>query len=150
MGEPENPYFYDFWIFGRVPGSQNQLCLSLETPGYLSKPNENTWSILRIFFANLKMSEHPTCWKCSKRRAPGNNEDPLNQILKSLDMILISIKNMGWKFGNMVPTSFENIKGFLNLRNQENKQPGNFETKKPKTTKTRSQEALLFSSQGIP
>ena len=37
MEEPKTPYFYDFWIWGRVPGFQNQLCLSLETPGYLTK-----------------------------------------------------------------------------------------------------------------
>ena len=33
MGEPKNPHSYDFWIFGRVPEPQNQLCLSSETPG---------------------------------------------------------------------------------------------------------------------
>ena len=37
MGEPQTPHFYDFRIFGRVPGSPNQLFSSLETPGYLKK-----------------------------------------------------------------------------------------------------------------
>ena len=33
MGEPKNPDFYDFEIFGRVPEPQNQYYLSSETPG---------------------------------------------------------------------------------------------------------------------
>ena len=33
MGEAKNLQFYDFGILGRVPGSQNQYDLSLETPG---------------------------------------------------------------------------------------------------------------------
>ncbi len=37
MGEPKNPHFYDAGISGRVPEPQNQLLLSLETPGYLNK-----------------------------------------------------------------------------------------------------------------
>ena len=40
MGEPQNPHFYDFGIFERVRGSQHQLCLSLETPGHLTKNQE--------------------------------------------------------------------------------------------------------------
>ena len=32
MGEPKNPNFYDFGIFGRVPEPQNQYDLSLEIP----------------------------------------------------------------------------------------------------------------------
>ena len=32
MGEPKNPNFCDFGISGRVPGSQNQVGLLLETP----------------------------------------------------------------------------------------------------------------------
>ena len=35
MGEPQTPHFYDLGTFERVPEPQNQLFLSLETPGYL-------------------------------------------------------------------------------------------------------------------
>ena len=37
MGEPQTPHFYDFEIFGRVPSSQTQFFLFLETPGQLNK-----------------------------------------------------------------------------------------------------------------
>ena len=59
MGEPKNPHFYDFGIFERVPGSQNQLSLSLEprrnfkqikkAPGAVSKD---------ITFINIKNVGH--------------------------------------------------------------------------------------------
>ena len=37
MVETETPHFYDFGTFERVPGTQHQLFLSLETPGYLKQ-----------------------------------------------------------------------------------------------------------------
>ena len=37
MGEPQTPHFDDFGIFGRVTKPQNQLSLSLETPGDLKR-----------------------------------------------------------------------------------------------------------------
>ena len=38
LWESPNPQLYDFGILGRVPEPQNhQLCLSLETPGYLKQ-----------------------------------------------------------------------------------------------------------------
>ena len=40
LGEPQTPYFYDLRIWGRVPGSQNQIFLSLETPEYQLKHQE--------------------------------------------------------------------------------------------------------------
>ena len=36
-GDPQTPHFYDFWIFEPVTKPQNQLYLSLETPGDLKK-----------------------------------------------------------------------------------------------------------------
>ena len=45
MGEPTNPHFYDFGIFGRVLEPQNQYYLSLETPGHLNKKQEKYQSI---------------------------------------------------------------------------------------------------------
>ena len=41
MGEPKTPHFYNFGISERVPGSQNQYYLSLETPGHLNKSTKN-------------------------------------------------------------------------------------------------------------
>ena len=55
MGEPKNPHFYNFGIFERVPGPQNQLFLSLETPWYLNtikKQSEIIWT--NPIFIHLK------------------------------------------------------------------------------------------------
>ena len=58
MGEPTNPNFYDFGIFGRVQTpSQNQLFLSLETPGYLKKSRKSLEYFPNIVFINLKSVE---------------------------------------------------------------------------------------------
>ena len=43
-----------------------------------------------------------------------DDEDWFNKIEKSLDMHVISIKNMKWIFGNMCQISSESIKHFLN------------------------------------
>ena len=40
MGEPKNPHFYDFGISEPVTEPKNQLFLSLETPGYVTKNRE--------------------------------------------------------------------------------------------------------------
>ena len=42
MGEPKTTYFYDFGIFEPVTKPQNQLSLSLETPGHLTKKQEKS------------------------------------------------------------------------------------------------------------
>ena len=58
MGEPKNSHSYDFGISGRDPEPQNQLCLSLETPGYLKQVQENPWNILNnIVLISLKCCE---------------------------------------------------------------------------------------------
>ena len=57
MGEPKNHRFYDFGIFGRVPEPQNQLCLSLETPGYLKSFKKNPTHFEYISFINIKTLE---------------------------------------------------------------------------------------------
>ena len=41
MGEAQTPHFYDFGIFEPVTKPQNQLCLSLEPPGHLTKSRKN-------------------------------------------------------------------------------------------------------------
>ena len=58
IGEPQTPHFYDFGILERVPGAQNQLFLSFETPGYLNKFKKNPWNILRDTFLSI-----PLFWK---------------------------------------------------------------------------------------
>ena len=51
MGESKNPHFYDFGTFGRVPETQNQLCLSLATPGPLK--NNQDKSLARAFWVSI-------------------------------------------------------------------------------------------------
>ena len=53
MGEPHNPHFYDFWIFERVYRSQNQLCLSLEAPGYLNKIKKIGKHVLKKWYFRI-------------------------------------------------------------------------------------------------
>ena len=57
MGEPQNRHFYDFGIFGRVQTLQNQLFSSLETPRYLKKSRNNTGTLQKHDFRNLKVLE---------------------------------------------------------------------------------------------
>ena len=69
-------------------------------------------SLNKIMFAYL---DFIVCqfWK---RRAPENNEDPLNKISKILNMGPISIKNHEWIFANMVPISLSKHKmAFLGI-----------------------------------
>ena len=40
MGEPRIPHFYDVGLSGRVHEPQNQLSLSVETPGYFKMPRK--------------------------------------------------------------------------------------------------------------
>ena len=51
MGEPQNPHFCDFGIFGRVQTPQYQHYLSSEAPGHLKKIKKQSWNIFenRIF-----------------------------------------------------------------------------------------------------
>ena len=55
MGEPKTPHFYDFGISGRVPEPQNQLFLSLETPGHLKKSRKSLEHFQTYYFINLKI-----------------------------------------------------------------------------------------------
>ena len=59
MGDTENPHFYDFGFLGTCPDPQNQLCLSLETPGHLQKKTRRTPGIFskNINSINNKISE---------------------------------------------------------------------------------------------
>ena len=54
VGEPKNPHFCDFGIFEPVTKPQNQLFLSLETPGYLKQINKIPGTFSKnIMFANI-------------------------------------------------------------------------------------------------
>ena len=56
MAEPKNPHFYDFGAFERALAFQDQLFLSLETPGHLKQIKEKPWNIFKtIIFINLKI-----------------------------------------------------------------------------------------------
>ena len=78
MGEPENLHFHGFGIFGRVPEPQNQLFLSLETPGHPGKMPKS--SLLNIVFVNLKMLEIRSFVNAGKDRRP---TVPTSRLIKS-------------------------------------------------------------------
>ena len=48
MGDTTNHHFYDFGICEAPPEKKTKktICLSLETPGYLSKKRESQWNVL--------------------------------------------------------------------------------------------------------
>ena len=143
MGEPKNPTFYDFGISGRVPGSQNQLFLSLETPGYLNKIKKNPIRFLEILIYKSQSSDNSNF--SIFERAPTNPDEPSNEILNILEMGPISIKMHEMEIGNMEPISVKNSEGFL--------KPWNFETKKPRnqgTSKPRNQEPPYPSTYRLP
>ena len=100
MGEAQTPHFYDFGIFEPVTKPQNQLCLSLETPGHLNKIKKDPHFQKHIFlqiseFRNSVFRHFP------KRRAPTNDEDPYKTISKFLHMGPISPWKHGMIFGSI-------------------------------------------------
>ena len=91
-----------------------------------------------IMFGNRKMLQTQKC-QFPRRRAPGNDEDPFNKILKILDMRSISIsKNMK---GNLVIWHQYLVKAL-------NGSLVFFETKKPKNKsrkpKNKTQETFFI------
>lgn len=67
MGEPENPHFYDFGIWGRVQTPKKHF-LSVETPGHLKTSRKFTGAFLQILiFINFK-NGNLNYRVCSKRR----------------------------------------------------------------------------------
>ena len=129
MGEPSNPHFYDFWIFGRIPEPQNQYYLSLETPRYLKKSQEMSSSCWKYHVCKYRNNGYPKFWKCWKSRAPENPDDPSNNIWKSQIWDQYVSKSAKWQFDNMKSL---NLWNFITKtqRNLETKKPRNFETKK--------------------
>ena len=58
MGGPRTPHFYDFGTFERAPSSQNQLSLSLETPGHQKETKETPKTFQKhIVSINQQISE---------------------------------------------------------------------------------------------
>ena len=50
MGETKTPQLYDFGIFEPVTKPQNQLFLSLGTPGHLNKIKKHPWNIFEKYY----------------------------------------------------------------------------------------------------
>ena len=90
MGEPQNNRFYDFEISGRVhpPQKRKKQCdLSFETPGHIKQNQENTWNNSNTYYLYTSQKlRKPNLYRFWKRRAPTNDEDPLNKILRILDV----------------------------------------------------------------
>ena len=61
MGEPETHHFYDFGISGRVPGSQNQLFLFVETPGHLKEGSIPGTYFAKYYLYKSQNLGNPTC-----------------------------------------------------------------------------------------
>ena len=59
MGETKTPHIYDFRIFEPVTKPQNQLILSLETPGHRTKKQATipTYFLKHFIFRNLVILE---------------------------------------------------------------------------------------------
>ena len=138
-GRTQKPSFLWFRDLGRVPEPPNQLCLFLETPGYLKQSKNNPTSCFGKYVYKFQMCENPEVG--IRRTIPTIR--PINSWTSWIWAQYLSKITKG-KFGNM---------GSLNLRywffwNQETKNLWNVETKKQKTKKPRNQDAFLFS--GIP
>ena len=102
MGKTKNPLFYDFGIFEPATKPQNQLFLSLDTPGHFKKSKNNPWNIFQILCLQISTfwKSNPTCCQIPKRRAPKHTEDPRKQSSKSWMWDQYLTKGMIWKFGN--------------------------------------------------
>ena len=127
MENPKTPHFHDVGIFGCVHGSQNQYCVSLETPGYIKKPNKDTKSFSKyLLFMNLKISEI-IFWKFRTRRGPNIPAIRLINSWKAWIWDQSLSESMKWIFGNM-----ESLK----LWKQETKKPRPHETNEPRSQQT--------------
>ena len=70
MGEPQTPHFYEFWIFGHVPGSQNQFFLSVETSGHLKYPEKVPNHFWKYYFYKSENVDNSFFRQFPKRRTP--------------------------------------------------------------------------------
>ena len=92
-------------MLGRVPGPQNPLCLSLETPGYLNKSRTTLDFFETDYFYRYQSFENRFLF-VRKRNAPINDENPFIKILKILDMGQIST----WKHDMKTYNKTEELK----------------------------------------
>ena len=74
MGKQKTPHVHDFGIFCRVHDSENQLLLSLETPGYLNQSKKKQIILKHIILGNLEISQMQS-FENVERQAPKNQED---------------------------------------------------------------------------
>ena len=90
MGKAQTPHFHDFGILGSVQPPQNQLFLSLETPGHHKQIKKNTGTVSQNnIFTNLKIRKIH-CLTCVETVGTEHDEDMLNKILRILHMGSIS------------------------------------------------------------
>ena len=151
MGETETAHFYDFWISGRVPGSQTNYFLSLEKPGYLKSSKKIPNRFWKYYAGKSQKIRHPYCLQILEKTDTENPDDPSNTFLEILDMGSLSSRKHETEFGKSLkpwnqetskPRNFKAKERWnqetLKPRNQETEKLRNQEIKKPK--KTRNQE----------
>ena len=145
MGQTETLQLDDFGTFERVPGSQNQLFLFSETPGYFKKSQE-----IRMYFKNICF------WKLQNLEIrnldnfaeDGRRQIPTIRFIKCWEDLtwdqylskkhkMIFCGNTGslnlWNFEIFKPRNQETLRP----RNQETLRPRNFATKKPRSVETK-------------
>ena len=66
MGEPNNTRFYDFEIFEPIAKPQNQLFVSLETPGCLNKSRNCPEHVQKYCFCKYHFLELQVFANCRK------------------------------------------------------------------------------------
>ena len=139
MGEPQTPHFHDFRISGRVPGSQNQLFISLETPGYLKQIKKIPGIFSKILFSKSQMCGHLSLFDDFGKG--GQRNIPKFRLIKYWK---------SWRWGQYLPESMKWIFRFFwnqqrniinEKQNTKNQQPN---TKNQETEKPRKQQ-LWFS-----
>ena len=102
MGEAQTPHFYDFQTFEPVTRPQNQVFLSLETPGSLKRITKSPWNISKnIICINVKVLETRNVDIVRKDGHRKMVKIRLIQSQKSWICISYLSKNMKWKFANM-------------------------------------------------
>ena len=105
MGETKTPHFYDFGIFETVAKPQNQLFVSLETPGHLKQIKKKPKHFLNIIFVWTSKFWNPKTLTCLEKAG-------------TRKIIKIRLKNpKKWIWDQYRP---ENMKWFLGLANTNN------------------------------
>ena len=58
MGEAHTPHFYDVGICEPIVKPQNQLRLSLETPGYIKKSRKVLEHVLNVIYIYIYINDY--------------------------------------------------------------------------------------------